>query len=65
MAFLLGWQSKMVLVHNASDKPMRLYLIGLYLEKLDVRLPRLSNTIWAIPKEMAETERKKLTWFHK
>lgn len=50
MAFVLGWQSKVVLVENVSDKPMRLYLIGLYLEKLDARLPQTVEYYLSDPK---------------
>jgi hypothetical protein len=39
MAFVLGWQSKMVLGQNIADRPKRLHLIGLYLQKLNVTLP--------------------------
>ncbi len=39
MAFVLGWQSKMMLVQTTPDRPMRFYLMNLYMEQLGVRLP--------------------------
>lgn len=40
MAFVLGWQSKMMLVQTIPDRPMRFYLMNLYMEQLGVRLPQ-------------------------